>query len=535
MAEQDRKSANEIQIFYYDELNFTKNYKKDTSDVKLPSKLENKQIVENSDGTWSESTIVKNKPYESINEITNNTINERNALIENYENLITPFDKELYNYNEQINQKKIEISNLVSQAVSFGCSTLSPVVGSALTPGSENIGGVSCGIGSTILSDQALIGIYPNLSKYDSENPFDPDSDENLSPSNYGKGYESFTKNNSGNSISSLYKYISPISLNHPISIANSCVGISSSIINLANEIVTLRQLRDQNIEKINILKNDKNGEEVRRWGTKQSEFQVNSRKRKLNSLISNISNYSDPVVFDSLLLWIDSSKDYSIEYDLANEFGISDITRIKNIVEEVNTFDIEISPLYEESDSQSMSFNRYEKSGQHIPIGKNYINDGIDFTNSSYSLEVWIKLLDDSQLGPSETSGSANIVGVDDSNGYGMQLYKPNSTKLSFGNRITGSLISTSSIDKNTWYHIICTREHNVGNKIYINSELDSESDSTSLNLTFSSNEVRIGTNENYILQDFIGKIGLVRIYGKSLSLDEVKKNYAAGSGRFS
>lgn len=73
------------------------------------------------------------------------------------------------------------------------------------------------------------------------------------------------------------------------------------------------------------------------------------------------------------------------------------------------------------------------------------------------------------------------------------------------------------------------------VGNKIYINSELDNESDSTSLNLISSSNEVRIGTNKNYILKDFIGKIGLVKIYGKSLSLDEVKKNYAAGSDRFS
>ena len=532
MAEQDKKSANEIQIFYYDELNFTKNYKEDTSNVKLPSKLENKQIIENSDGTWSESKSTKNKPYESINEITDNTIKERNDLIKNYEDLITPFDKELYNYNEQINQKKLQISTLVSQAVSLGCSALPPVVGSGLTPGAENIDGISCGIGSNILDDQALIGIYPNLSEYDSENPFDPDSDENLSASNYGKGYKSFSKNNSGNSISSLYKYISPISLNHPTLIANSCVGISSSIIDLANEIVTLRQLRDQNIEKINILKDDKNGEEVRRWGTNQSELQVNARKTQLNSLISNISNYSDPVVFDSLLLWIDSSKDYSIEYDLANEFGISNITSIKNIVEDVSTFDIEISPLYEESDSQSMSFNRYGKSGQHIPVGKNYINDGIDL---SYSLEVWVKLLDDSQLGSSETSGSANIVGVDNSNGYGMQLYKPDSTKLSFGNRITGSLISTSSIDKNTWYHIICTREHNVGNKIYINSELDNESDSTSLNLISSSNEVRIGTNENYILQDFIGKIGLVRIYGKSLSLDEVKKNYAAGSDRFS
>lgn len=539
MAEQNKNSANQIQIYYYDELEKINNYGKDTSGVTLPGIVTSISVTENSNGTWSKTETTQKKPYSTVNEIKNEIIDERDEVVANYENLVKPLDEQMYDYNEQINQKKQLIVDLVNEAITIGCTYISPIIGVATSPGAENIGGVSVGIGSTIREDRAIISRYTNLDDPQSENPFDPDVDENISSSNLGKGYKNYTDNNSGNILTSNYKFIPSTLISHPISVGSSCVGIANSIISLAQEIDALRPLREQNVEEINLLKEDKKAEEVRRWGLKQSELELETRKEKLTNLLKNVSKYTDPVVLESLLFWIDASRDYAADNDVFNETGTDDITVFQNLADTSGSSDISTptKPVYMGSDGQSIGFNQYfplppyAVENQRIDVGENYISNGI---SNAYALEAWFKLLDDSELGSSVSSGGASLVGVDDIRGYGMQLYKPDSIKLNFGGRAGSSSIDSSTdIVKDTWYHVVCTSSPSTGGKIYINNKLDNSG--SHISVPSSAQNLIISTLKNNISKEFRGRIGLVRVYGKVLSQEEVAGNYQVDVGRFS
>ena len=542
MAEQNNNSANQIQIYYYDELKEINNYGKDPEGVTLPGIVTSVTVSENSDGTWTRSETTQKKPYSSASEITDGVIDERDGIVSNYENLLKPLDEEMYNYNEKINQKKQLIVNLVTEAVTIGCSYFAPVIGSSVTPGAENINGTSVGIGSTVKKDRAIIGRYTNLDNYQADNPFDPDVNEDISESNFGKGYKNYTDNNSGDIITSLYKYIPSTLISHPtfpVGLGASCVGIANSISTIAQEIDELRVLREKNVEQITTLKEDKKAEEVRRWGVKQLQVELEDRKQKLNKLISNVSDFVDPVVLESLLLWIDVSRNYAADNSVFNETGTDDITVVQNLANTSGSEDIATptKPVYMASDGGSIGFNQYDPLppyaviNQRIDIEENYISNGI---SNSYSLELWFKLLDGDDLGGTVSTDGTSLVGVDDTNGYGVQLYKPDTIRVNFGSRGgSGSLDSSTSINTDTWYHLVCTSSPSTGSRIYINKKLDSSG--SHISIPSSANSLVISTLKNTITKEFRGRIGLVRVYGKVLSSEEVSRNYDANSGRFS
>jgi len=546
MANQNQNSANQIQFYYYNELNFIENnYGKDTSKYPLPETVKKSKIVENGDGTWGKIDFVENKPHSTPNEITNKKIQERNSVISNYENLVIPFDSEFYDYNQQINEKKQLILEYMEDAISLGCTYSSPSpIGLGLTPGADDIGGVSVGIGSTVSKDRAIVKRYPNLDNYNSENPFDPDSDENISPSNFGKGYKNYSENNSGEILTEVYKYIPSDPNAHippplaPDGFQNTCVSFSSSITQLAQEISELRALRDQNLVRINRLKEDKNGEEVRRWGSNQSSAPIESRKNTLAANISNVSNYSDEIILESLLFWIDASKEYSVDYSVYNQYGVKEINSVQNIGDGSKILKTPTNPFY--NNELSFVFNQYQEypeySNQNIKSEDNYIGSEISIgDSSSYTLEIWFKLYDDTNLGVDRTTNGANLVGTNDIYGYGIQLYKPDNVRLNFGNRngIFGiDFDSQSTFNTNIWYHVLCSRNQGGEAKIYINGSLDSQSTLPPLTSTVS--ELIVGSMENHILQDFRGEIGLVRVYGKVLSEQEVSTNFNYDRSRF-
>jgi len=539
---QQSNSANKIQTFLFSEKELAGNFAKDISGIVSPETVERKSIFQNTSGQWEENTIVEKDPYPSVNSVTEKKLKERDNVIKDYENVAEPFDEEIYYYNQQINGKKDLIIDLVTTAISAGCSNRVPTSGiltSISFAGAENIGGVSCGYGSTLYEDRALVKIYSNIESYGAENPFDPINTASISPSNYGKGFENFTEDNTGAALNG-YRYIPNTAISHVGSLLSpltpeqqtTCVGYANSIISVAQEIVSLRQLRDANLAKVNIIKDDKNGEEVRRWGSNQSKGAVETRKSQVDTLISNISSFGEDIVLESLLLSFDFDKDYTVNHKVNPETGLDEVTS----VEDLSTNNISAiaynKPLYD-ADGPSIQFNKFG-SNQYIGIGDNFIGSGINSGDSSYAIELWFKLTDDSNLGSSVTDNGATLVGVSSVSGYGVQLYNPDSVRISFGSRGNGNLNSSTIIDTNKWYHVICTRESGVGNKIYVNGKIDNTSDSTQLNITSSAIETRVGFTTDHILQNFRGKISVVRIYGKNLTEKEVKKNYNAQLGRF-
>ena len=543
MAPDSNTSANKIQTYLFSEKELAGNYGKDITGVTPPETFEQRKITQNQSGKWDDITIVTKDPYPSVNSVTQRKLDERNQVIQDYEVVIRPLDNEVYQYNEIINDKKQQIIDLVTTAVSAGCSNRVPtsgIVTSPSYPGAENIGGAVCGYGSTIYEDRAVVKIYSNLNSFGAENPFDPISQSNLSESTYGKGFENFTEDNTGTALNG-YKYIPTELASHVGSLLSpltaeeqaTCVGYANSIIAIAAELDELRQSRDSKLEKINTLKNDKNGEEVRRWGSNQSQGVIEQRKQSLNTQINHVQSFGDSIILDSLLFAFDAAKAYSVAHTIDSSTGQDEVTSITNTSSDGIVVTPTNKPLYDGGDGPSIHFNKFGGE-QYVSLGKNYIGDGISTGDSSYAIEVWFKIVDDSNLTSTVTTGGATLVGVSSDFGYGMQLYKPSGVKLNFGTRGNGSLDTNTEFDPNVWYHVVCTRESGVGNKIYVNGTIDIVSDSTTLNITSSAEDVQIAKTENNILQSFKGKIGLVRIYGKNLSENDVTVNYNADKSRF-
>lgn len=160
---------------------------------------------------------------------------------------------------------------------------------------------------------------------------------------------------------------------------------------------------------------------------------------------------------------------------------------------------------------------------------------DEIPEGDSSYTLEVWLKIVDDSNLTTSVTGGGANILGNDSSTGVGINLYRPSGNRINFGARSTSNFDNDSNLSVGQWYHVICTRNAGVFNYIYINGRLDSTNYSpTSLTIAANPANMRSGLSPNRIVQPFNGQIALYRIYNTYMSSVEVKNNYNNGAPRF-
>lgn len=499
-----------------------------------PESLSIREVTQNKDGTWSENVAVQIKPLKTPLEIKSEDDSKINGVISDYENFAISYDKEIYDYNVQINQKKSQIISTINAAIGAGCSVSDE-------PKTAIINQVVCGIGSTIYDDKVAVNIYPNLSNYSSENIF-TENQENLQSSNFGKGFEDIIKDNSGASVG-LYRTVSAFKETgggffKTFTYDSTCAEYVNSISNLALEIDSLRKLRNKYLTPLNKIKEDKTNEEILRWGEKQSDIEIERSKEDIKKALSNVSSFVDNIVFDNLILFFDAAKDYTLDSKIENTTGIYKIYNWNNLGSDANrAVSSTESPTYDSVDGPSVWFNQYSITGKYFDLNKSYIDDGSGIVsgNVSYSLESWFKITDDSNLTSNLDTGGASIVGVSSSKGIGMQIYKPSQIRLDFGSRGNGSLVSTTNLSLNVWYHVICVREVGVNNRIYINGSLDNTSNISNLSVISSTAPMRIGfSTSNYIQQYFPGKISVVRMYTKALSDAEVKKNYDAHKSRY-
>jgi len=492
-----------------------------------PESLTIREVYENKDGTWSENLIVEVKPLKTPLEIKSEDDSKVDGIINDYENFAIAYDKEIYDYNELINQKKSLIISLISTAAGAACSVSEPSV--------AVINSVVCGIGSTIYNDKVSINTYPNLSKYSSDNIFKT-SEQDLQPSNFGKGFENIIQDNSGASVG-LYRTVN--GLTEFLIPSSTCAGYATSISNLALEIDSLRKLRNQNLTPLNKIKDDKTGEEIVRWGEKQADTEIKQTKNNIKDALKNVSTFVDDIVYENLVIFLDAAKDYTISTKLDTSTGVNKINTWTSLSSDGNVgVASPEAPTYDGADGPSAWFNQYNITGKYFNLNKSYIDDnyGIASGNVSYSLESWFKITNDSNLTSNINTGGASIVGVSSTKGIGMQIYKPSGIRLDFGSRGNGNVVSTSNLSLNIWYHVVCVREVGVNNRIYINGSLDNTSNISNLSVISSTSPMRVGfSSSNYIQQYFPGKISVVRMYSKALSDAEVTKNYEAHKSRYS
>jgi hypothetical protein len=173
-----------------------------------------------------------------------------------------------------------------------------------------------------------------------------------------------------------------------------------------------------------------------------------------------------------------------------------------------------------------------FDGDDDYISLGKSFISTGeIGTGDISYTLEAWIYI---SSLPSTDLENGFSIIGNAGLEGIGMQLFDSSGIKVNFGYRSTNNFNSTSSLNFNTWYHIVCTRQVGVSNRIYINGTLDATFDSTQLSVLNTTAEMQIGWANGRVGR-FNGRISNIKLYNTFLTDQQVRQNFNALRGRFS
>jgi hypothetical protein len=500
----------------------------------LAESLNVQQVGQNANGTWNQVISEQEFPVKDQNETFSKIQQDRNEAIQSYEDMASIYDSDILNYNNQINQKKAQIISLVNTAIGFGCSDVS---GNA-----ANINGVACGIGSTIRQDEATMKIYSNLTNYSSSNPFKPIVTENLSSSNIGKGFENNVSNNTGAIVGTNYRFINglKVTLFPPGTSDSTCISYRDEINTLASEIATLRGQRDQYLSELNSLKNLKTRDEIAKWGSKKEESTITAYNAQLQDAIQVVSQFTDSIVTDQLIVHFDSALESGIEVSTTPSTTSLTSSGIGYNVLSWNNLSGDglyadqygsSSSLLDPEDGPSVILD--DSSSQYFSIDNSYIGSGkIEIGSSSYSIESWVKITSDSNLGITTTTNGATIVGINSIYGYGMQVFKPSGIRVSLGERNNGSLTNNTNLNLNTWYHVVGINQAGVGSKIYLNGILDGTG--SEIDITSSLHSLNFGYAPEQILQYFSGKLSVIRIYNKALTDTEVSQNFNAHKARY-
>jgi hypothetical protein len=263
--------------------------------VSYPNTISKKIVTQDSNGRWSEQYTEEESPIKNSQQEKQQERDDIDTKIDSFQQTSAILDSKILEINSQINIKKSQIVNLVSTAVSAGCSYIS-TIGSS---GAQNVGGVAIGVGRTVYDDAATISIYSDLSNYSTDNPFGTNSTVALSISNLGTGYITVTIDNGGSSVGS-YSSIPTSTVPHAAMIpppsvsAAICAGYGSSIISIAAELTSLRATRNSYLSDLNTLKSKTRDQELIRWGLKRSDQSIENQKTSNQSLINLINSRSE-------------------------------------------------------------------------------------------------------------------------------------------------------------------------------------------------------------------------------------------------
>ena len=533
----------------------------DGTGASIPSSIVVQKVVQNSNGTWTQSITDTESPIKSQNDLLSSFEKDRESVIGSYEEMAKVYDEEILDYNTQINQKKIQIVSTLNTALGAGCSAIyreDPYAPKEGTSGGRSfsfnikpvvepliINKVSCGMGLTVYADQVNVEVYKNVEIYTATSPFNRQV-ETLTESNLGKGVENITSNNSG---SNLGKYRADLTgrknrvvyggLNQTLSQEDNvdCLSYRNKILSLATEIADLRIKRDQYLGEVNSIKELKTGQEIIRWGNKKGDNGLETFNESIKSSITSLTQFTGDIVTDGIIVHFNTTETYAIKSEINSQTGVNAVVSWYNLGgdslnADPNTSQYDIN--YDAFDGPSVVLNNYDtETNQYFEVADSYLGSGkIGVGNTSYTIEVWTKITKDTNLGISSTSNGATIVGINSTRGYGLQVYKPSGIRVSFGQRENGSLVNKTDLKLDTWYHIVATNEAGVGSKIYLNGSLDGTGNP--INITSSVDPLRFGYSPAQISQYFSGKISIIRIYKKNLTEDEIKKNYNAAKERF-
>lgn len=147
----------------------------------------------------------------------------------------------------------------------------------------------------------------------------------------------------------------------------------------------------------------------------------------------------------------------------------------------------------------------------------------------STFSLEIWIKT--NQIIGPSPQQSPALIGRNDNDIWANLTLYNGYVYYVHYTTTWESNLKSTTMVSDDKWHQVVYVNFNNETGSIYVDgkSEVTGSSSLSGTNY-FSPDFVGQGFGGSY----FLGSVGLVRFYDKSLSAEEIQQNFNALRGRF-
>ena len=270
-------------------------------DITVPSTYEDRSVAQNDDGTWNQNIIEEEIPVKKDIDQRASELEGFERDVTNYENLAKIGDNKVLSILGEINAKKLEIVDTISDAVSAGCSVL---VGNGLW-GPVTVDGVVLGPANTqtvhntdypvLTEDSVKLYKYDNLDVYSSDAPFTGISSAIITGTNVGTGFTNQCFANFGGTVG-MYKTITGAE-------GGACGAFRDKVFTLAAEINTLRNSLGTDWDAgsyVGVLKDTievkdiKTGAETMVWSYKNEDEEIEQQKNSNNSLISTIEGQSE-------------------------------------------------------------------------------------------------------------------------------------------------------------------------------------------------------------------------------------------------
>lgn len=275
-------------------------------------------IVTDPKATYQETTIEANpetgryeKTESDIQNPVRKDVDKRQDELNFYKGQVSALqdvcevaDKKVFDAVTEINSKKNEIIQIVTEAtaISCGCSSTSPV--------SSVVNGVTLGVGRTFVEDYAFIKTYGGMDS-SSDNPYESIDESAMSQNNIGTGFESgYTANyveESGDPTTGTpiygYRTLTGLAALNPITFQpigdcddDDCAARLAQIQAIATEIDTLRSGIDgQLITDTNTVKEEKSQNQLFVWSyehTEKSNADTRQQKENVQNVLENQSGF---------------------------------------------------------------------------------------------------------------------------------------------------------------------------------------------------------------------------------------------------
>jgi Concanavalin A-like lectin/glucanases superfamily len=163
--------------------------------------------------------------------------------------------------------------------------------------------------------------------------------------------------------------------------------------------------------------------------------------------------------------------------------------------------------------------------------------NASLEPGSGDWSIEIWIRYTAIAGQPRTYLSKTNNGGGAVDW-GYGFRTnIGASTTYMEVGNGTTSVTSPSTSVSVGVWYQIVGVWTNVASNSIalYKNGVLVGSNVHSFASIKNTSNPLYIGNyNGNEYAQQFEGDVGIVRIYNKALSADEIKNNYDANKATY-